>query len=81
MIEHVFAEFGEELSTEKRERLEIVVGRAMRGTWDEAAKFESELRTSLDAERSIRYRLESELRRHGIHVPTDRMPSDPPEGT
>jgi hypothetical protein len=81
MIEGVYAELGVELTTEAKDRLEVVIARVMRGTWDEAARFESELRTSLDAERSIRYRLESELRRNGIPVPTDRMPSDPPERT
>lgn len=79
MIESVYSEFGIEMSPEMRDRLEVVIARVMRGTWDEAARFEGELRTSLDAERSIRYRLESELRRHGIPVPTERMPSEPPE--
>jgi hypothetical protein len=79
MVEQVYNEFGIELTTEMRERLEVILARVMRGTWDEAAKFEGELRTSLDMERSIRRRLESELRKHGIPVPTDRMPSEPPE--
>jgi hypothetical protein len=66
---------------ERRGRLEVIIGRLIRRTWDEAARFEAELRTALDGERAIRLRHEMDLRRHGIPVSTDRMDSEPPEGS
>lgn len=71
-IEQIYAQAGEELPAETRDRLEVLISRVMRGTWDEVGKVADELRSSLEMERSMRYRLESELRRHGLPVPTER---------
>jgi hypothetical protein len=63
---------------ERRARLEVLAARLMRSTWDEAAKYESELRSALDVARAVIARLESELRQHGLPVPTDRKDSELP---
>jgi hypothetical protein len=40
---------------------------------------EAQLESALAAENAIRVRLELTLREHGIPVPTERRPSEPPE--
>ena len=66
------------ITAERRAELEEAIQRVLNDSWSDGAHNEADLRTARDAEKRMRQIMETELRRHGIHVPTDRLPSDPP---
>lgn len=75
---HAIAAGADSISVEWRTELETLLHRVMTGSWADGAENEADLRTARDAERLMRLRMEQILREHGIEVPTDPRPSDPP---
>jgi hypothetical protein len=75
VLEGVEALFELTFSTELHPALRALVTRAFLAGTEREAQLES----ALAAENAIRLRLELLLREHGIGVPTDPLPSDPPE--
>ena len=66
------------ITADRRAELEEAVQRMLNDSWGDGAHNEADLRTARDAEKRMRQRMETLLRRHGIHVPTDPIPSEPP---
>src|SRR5690606_29961416 len=72
------ASAGVELTGEAEQRLRAIAVTHTRETYLRGTSREASLESALAAERAIRLRLEALLRAHGIVVPTDRAPSEPP---
>lgn len=66
------------INAEWKAQLEEVIHAVMNDSWADGAYNEADLRTARDAERALRLRMERVLRSHGLEVPTDPRPSEPP---
>lgn len=66
------------MSASWRHDVERDMQRMLNDAWSDGAENEADLRTARDGERLMRQRMERELRHHGIAVPTEPLPSDPP---
>lgn len=78
LVSRAIAAGADSIDATWRAELEEEVQRIMNAAWSDGADNEADLRTARDAERRMRQLMEAELRRHGIRVPTDPLPSDPP---
>ncbi len=78
LITWAIAAGADSVTGERRDELELLMARIMNASWSDGGAGMADLRTARDAEKRLRMIMELELRKAGLPVPTDPIPSEPP---